>query len=149
MSCQDPAYKWVKEEAAVDSGAVDCVANRERFPHLTVKDTPESLRGDCWICAGGKQLRKEGEIELEWETNEGQAQKVKIKIGKVSRTLISADKLLEKGHEVILSKRNPRIVTSSGKSIALKRKFGMFILDMWHKVPVNSAAASVFTGRGS
>ena len=148
MACEDQGYKWVKEEAAVDSGAVDCVANGDRFPHLEVMETPESMRGEHWTCAGGKQLKKEGEITLDWITNEGHGQKTKIKIGKVNRTLISADKLLEKGHEVILSKRNPRIITKNGQVIALQRKYGMFILEMWHKVP-NDVASSVFTRRGS
>ena len=150
MACdeQGQGFRWIKEEAAVDSGAVDCVASRDRFPHLEVMDTPESIRGESWTCAGGKQLAKEGEIELDWMTNEGQGQKTKIKIGKVNRTLISADKLLEKGHEVILSKRSPRIITRAGQVIALQRKHGMFILDMWHKVP-NKVESSVFTRRGS
>ena len=149
MACQDdPNFKWVKEEAAVDSGAIDCVANADRFPHLKVMETAESRRGDCWTCAGGKSIKKEGEVEVEWTTNEGLEQKVKIKIGKVNRTLISVDKLLERGHEVILSRKSPRIITQNGQVITLRRKFGMFLLDMWHKVPVKSSA-SVFTRQGS
>ena len=73
-------------------------------------------------------------------------QKTPLKIGNVSRTLISADRLLEKGSDVILSKNNPRIVKRSGGTIPLKRKNGMFILDMWYKVPANSQA---FTRQGS
>ncbi len=152
MSCRDEGFMWVKEEAAVDSGAVDCVANKKTFPHLQVTPTPESLRGECWTCAGGKQLKKEGEIVLDWITEDGQAQKVKLKVGEVSRTLISADKLLEKGNEVILSKRNPRIITRTGQTIKLRRKGGMFIMDMWYKVPVNkstSKLAAGFTRQGS
>ena len=146
MCADDPKFKWVKDEAAVDSGAIDCAANSARYPHLKVKQTPESQRGDCWTCAGGTEIRKEGEVELAWMTSEGDDHTVKIKTGAVGRTLISADRLLEKGHEVILSKKSPRIITSSGKAIALRRKQGMFILDMWYKVPVTPAG---FTRQGS
>ena len=131
----------------MDSGAVDCVTDKDKFPHLKVIPTPESIRGESWTCAGGKKLKKEGEIELEWYTNEGHMKKVKIKIGKVNRTLISADRLLEKGNDVILSKKRPRIVTRNGQIIELRRKHGMFILDMWFKVPVDGNASS-FTRRG-
>jgi len=66
MSVQDKRYTWKKEEAAVDSGAVDCVASKKRFPHLQITPTPESSRGEAWTCAGGKKIAKEGEVELEW-----------------------------------------------------------------------------------
>ena len=146
MSFQDKGFTWMKEEAAVDSGAVDCVASKRRFPHMQIMPTPESERGEAWTCAGGKKIPKEGEIELEWFTNEGEKQKTKIKIGDISRTLISADKLLEKGNDVILSKNAPRIVKRNGEVIRLKRKNGMFLMDMWYKVPMKESG---FTRQGS
>ena len=151
MTCkdEDEGFVWVKEEAAVDSGAVDCVASKKRFSHLKIQPTPESERGDCWTCAGGKQIRKEGEITLDFVTNEGHAHKVKVKIGEVSRTLISADKLLDKGSDVVLSKVNPRIVTRKGQTIKLRRRGGMFLLDMRYKVPKSKAADAFFPRRGS
>ena len=38
--------KWIKEEAVVDSGAVECVTTRKRVPHLKVEETPDSRRGE-------------------------------------------------------------------------------------------------------
>ena len=40
--------RWIKEEAVVDSGAVECVTSRNRVPHLKVEETPESRRGETW-----------------------------------------------------------------------------------------------------
>ena len=140
MSVTEDGYTWRKEEAAVDSGSVDCVTSRDRFPHLQVKETPESTRGDSWTCAGGKKITKEGEMSIDWMTSAGQSHKINMKVGKVHRTLISADRLLDKGNDVILSMKDPRIMTRHGKKIPLRRKNGMFILDMWVKVP--------FTGQG-
>ena len=51
---------WIKEEALVDSGAIDCVADSETLPHLEVESTPESRRGASWACAGGKEIAKKG-----------------------------------------------------------------------------------------
>ena len=31
--------RWIKEEAVVDSGAVECVTSRNRVPHLKVEET--------------------------------------------------------------------------------------------------------------
>ena len=33
--------RWIKEEAVVDSGAVECFTSRKRVPHLKVEETPE------------------------------------------------------------------------------------------------------------
>ena len=43
--------KWVREEAVVDSGAVECVTSKKTMPHLRVEGTPESRRGETWRCA--------------------------------------------------------------------------------------------------
>ena len=80
---------------------------------------------------------------VDWVTTGGQSHKINMKVGKVHRTLISADRLLDKGNDVILSMRNPRIVTKHGKTIPLRRKNGMFLLDMWYRVPTTP-----FTGQG-
>ena len=52
--------RWIKEEAVVDSGAVECVASRERVPHLRVEETLQSMRGEIWTCAGEKEIKEEG-----------------------------------------------------------------------------------------
>ena len=44
--------KWIREEAVVDSGAVECVTSKKRIPHLRVEEAPESRRGETWTCAG-------------------------------------------------------------------------------------------------
>ena len=48
---------------------------------------------------------------------------------------MSVDKLTDAGHEVILNKKKPRIITKGGETIPLKRKHGVFVLTMWVKVP--------------
>jgi hypothetical protein len=135
LSVTEDGFTWHKEEAVVDSGAIDCVTSRKRFPHLRVQSTPESERGESWTCAGGKKIAKEGEVVVDWMTTKGESHKVKLKIGDIQRTLISAGKLNERGNDVVLSKQNPRIVTKKGQVIPLQQKNGMFILEMWHKVP--------------
>ena len=97
---------WAREEAVVDSGAVECVASRRRVPRLQVEETPESRRGETWACAGGKDIKKEGRATLSWRTARGTAKRSVFKVGAVSRTLISVTRLQETGRDVILAKRN-------------------------------------------
>ena len=128
--------KWVKEEAVVDSGATDCVTSRKRFPHVSVMSTEESRRGETWSCAGGKTIKKEGQMHLAWRTSEGSRKTSVFKVGAVSKTLISVSRLHETGHDVHLTMKDPKIINrKSGEVIKLKRVRGMFILDMWFWVP--------------
>ena len=34
--------RWIREEAVVDSGVVECVTSKKGMPHLRVEETPES-----------------------------------------------------------------------------------------------------------
>ena len=55
-----------------------------------------------------------------------------FKVGAVSCTLISVDRLQETGHDVILTKNHPRIINvTTGEVMPLRKNRGMFILDMW------------------
>ena len=60
----------------------------------------------------------------------------------MSRTLISVDTRQETGHDVILTKNQPRIVNvRTGETIPLRNSKGMFILDMWLWIPTGLARA--------
>ena len=96
--------KWLREEAVVDSGAVECVTSKKRMPHLRAEETPESRRGETCTCAGGNEIKKEGKVTVNWRTDLGTIKRGIFKVGLVSRTLISVDRLQETGHDVIFTK---------------------------------------------
>ena len=68
----------------------------------------------------------------------------------MSKTLISADRLLEAGYAVILNRRNPRIVHETTKEvIKLERRNRMFLMKMWVRVKVKKGESQpVFTRQG-
>ena len=134
--------RWIKIEAAVDSGAVDPVINQEEVvPHLQVMPTDESERGETWTAAGGHEIKKMGEVVVPWMTNHGTMKRSRFKVGKVSRTLISVSRLNECGYEAILSKWWPRLIHHrSRETIPLRNVRGMFIIDMWIQVPGNTGS---------
>ena len=135
--------RWIKIEAAVDSGAVDPVISHEIVPHLTVRPTPESERGEEWTAAGGHKIKKLGEVIVPWMTSTHRWKWSRMKVGAVKRTLISVSRLNECGYEALLNQRNPRLInTWTGETIPLERNRGMFIVDMWIKVPGESAKST-------
>ena len=65
------------------------------------------------------------------------------KVGPVSRTLISVDKLQATYHDGILTKNRPPIVNvQTVEIISLRKDGGMFILDMWIWVPTSRRGKS-------
>ena len=68
---------WIKEEAVVGSGAIECVTSRRRVPHLKVEETPELWCGATWTCGGGQEIKKEGKVTINWVTESGASKKKK------------------------------------------------------------------------
>ena len=80
-------------------------------------------------------------MRVNWETDGGVKKSLRIKAGKVGKTLISVDKLCEGGYEARLTKVRPRLINEkSGEVIPLRRSRGMFILDMWVKVSADGSS---------
>ena len=87
-------------------GAVQCVTSRKHVPHLKVEETPESRRGENVDIRGRK--RDQGRLTSHDQADD--RKKEVFKIGSVSRTLISVDRLQQTGHDVIFTKNQPSIV---------------------------------------
>ena len=89
------------------------------------------------MCAGGKEIKKEGKATIKWAT--GSKEGV-FKVGAVSRTFISVDRLQETGHDIIPTKNNPRIMNvKTGEVMPLRKSRGKFNLDMWRCVPTGQS----------
>ena len=103
-------------------------------------ETVESKRGDSWTAAGGSSIPKLGEMKIPWKSDKGVTHGIIVKAGDVGKTLLSGNKLLDAGYDIILNKMNPRIVHQTTKEIInLERRNRMFIMKMWVRVKVNKA----------
>lgn len=129
------ASMWEKIEAAVDSAAVDCVMPWQILPHIRTVPSDRSRTGRHYVAANNQEIKNRGQRKIRFTTEEGQTKTIGFQSAEVSRTLISVDKLNEAGCEVVLNKRNPRIITTKGEVIKLRRKGGVFVLNMWIKLP--------------
>ena len=69
---------------------------------------------------------------------------IDFQTAEVSRILVSSDKLSEKDTDVVLSRKNPRIITSKGRVIKLTRK--KYLLYMWVWVPDDDSELDGNTG---
>ena len=124
-----------KIEAAVDSAAVDSVMFTGMLPHIKKRPSERSRTGRHYVAANDIEIRNLGEREVEFKTHEGEKKTILFQDAEVGRCLISVDAINNAGNEVILNRQRPRIVCKDGKEIRLKRKNGVFVLNMWVKVP--------------
>ena len=77
-------------------------------------------------------------MKIPWKTDKGVTHGIIVKAGDVGKTLLSGDKLLDAGYDIILNKRNPRLVHQNTKEvIALERRNRMFIMKLWVRVKVS------------
>ena len=86
------------------------------------------------MAANNKEIKNHGQRKVKFASHEGHRKAILFQSADVARALISVDKLNEAGSEVILNRKNPRIITAKGEVLRLRRKGGVFILEMWMKV---------------
>ena len=133
-------YRWEKHKAAVDSAAVECVMPAEILPHIKTYPSERSKSGRHYMAANNKEIRNVGQSQVGFVTGEGLGKKINFQRAEVGRILVAADKLTDAGCTVILNKKAPRIITKQGETIKIKREKGMFILDMWIRVPMTGCS---------
>ena len=142
MTVMEKKGEWVRLSATVDSGASNSVAPPALFPHVKLEESDGSKRGQHYVAANGSHIQNEGKKCVVFRTNENVSRRITFQCAKVTKPLISVDKMTEAGYDVILSKSDPRIVHSrTGEVTRLRREKGVFILDMW-------MPASVFSRQG-
>ena len=109
-----------------------------------------SVAGRDYRAANGTKIRNHGQTDAAFMTSEGEKARLVFQIADVERVLIGATPLTAAGHEVQLRDESGAIVhRESGRSIALTRKGGVFILSMYFLVkddgsPADSASAEGF-----
>ena len=126
--------EWVKVEAYVDSAAVATVMKADTIPGIEVVESEGSKKGHIWWSASNHPIKNEGQKVIPFRTSCGKKRRITFQIAKVSKPLVSVNALNDTGHDVILSKKNPRIVCPNGEEIKLRAKNKVFILDMFVRV---------------
>ena len=137
---KDGDSEWVKIEAYVDSAAVANVMKGNVIPGIKMVESEGSKKGQNWWSASNHPIKNEGQKLIPFKTTCGKKRRIMFQIANVSKSLVSVDALNETGHDVVLNKKNPRIICPNGEEIKLRRKNKVFVLDMFVRV-------SPFAGR--
>ncbi len=118
-------------EAVVDSGAVHSVAPPGVFPGRT-RPSPWSRAGRGYRAANGTGIKNLGVVGVPFATVEGHRCSIPFQVAEVEQPLLSVAHLTSAGNRVELGHAEGRVVSlSTGRSIALERRGGVYILKMF------------------
>ncbi len=118
-------------EAVVDSGAVHSVTPPSLFPGKMCP-SPWSRAGRGYRAANGTGIKNLGQTQVPFRTAEGHKCHLPFQVAEVEQPLLSVAHLTAAGNRVELGHADGRIVNlSTGRSIALERRGGVYILKMF------------------
>jgi hypothetical protein len=117
-------------EAIVDSGAVHSVTPPGVFPGAA-EPSPWSRAGRGYRAANGSPIANLGQIAVRFRTSEGDRCAIPFQVAAVDQPLLSVAHLAAAGNRVELGHESGRVVNlASGKTIALERRGGVYIMKM-------------------
>jgi hypothetical protein len=128
---QEEYAGWGKVTCSVDSASADHVAPQEEFAKFKLEPSEGSKRGKGYIAANGQRVPNLGQKRTEVMTDDGRKLSITWQITKVTKPLLSVDRLVEGGNEVSLTKTFPYIKNKDGWVTPLRRKNRMFEVDLW------------------
>jgi hypothetical protein len=118
-------------EAIVDSGAVHSVTPPGLFPGPTVP-SPWSMAGRGYRAANGSAIANLGQVAVRFCTAEGDRCAIPFQVAAVDQPLLSVAHLAAAGNRVELDNTKGRVVNlATGRSIALERRGGVYIMRMY------------------
>ena len=116
--------------AFVDSGAVDNVLPRLVCTEYPLKATTKSQSGVGFRSASGSHIKHYGQLRFRVKTSVGSNMNTTWEVADVRKPLISASRLLGRGHKLVLDD-NPRIQCKNGDTIPLERCGSLFAVRQW------------------
>mgnify|MGYP002176398871 CR=1 FL=1 len=126
-------------EAVVDSGAVHSVTPPGVFPGEMVPSL-WSKTGRGYRAANGTGIKNLGQVAVKFSTAEGDTCNIPFQVAEVDQPLLSVAHLTGAGNRVELGHASGRVVNlKTGRTIALERRGGVYIMKMFLADPVAPA----------
>ena len=124
----------------VDSGAADPVMPRRmvRGRGNKIRPSAASKAGVHYVSATANRIPNEGEAEMNFETEDGQALNWTFQIAEVNKVLASVSHLVDNRHRVVFDQdeatgRDISFITNkgTGKSIKMRRDRNVWVIDAY------------------
>ena len=116
--------------AFVDSGAVDLVLPKSVCTEYPLKATSKSQSGVVLKGANGSHIKHYGQRRFRVKTSGGSNMNTTCEVADVRKPLISASRLLERGHNLVLVEK-PWIQCKIGDTMPHERPGSLFAVRLW------------------
>ena len=116
--------------AFVDSGAVDKVLPKSVCTEQHLEATSKSQSGVGFKGVNGSHIKHHGQRRFRVKKSAGSNMNTTWEVADVRKPLISASRLLERGHKLVLDEK-PRIQCKNGDTIPLERTGSLFAVRLW------------------
>ena len=116
--------------AFLDSGAVDNAFLKSVCAEYPQEATSKSQRGVGLKGANGSHTKHHGQQRFRVNTSAGSEMNTTWEVADVRKPLISASRLLERGHKLVLDEKR-RIQCKTGDTIPLERTGSLFAVRLW------------------
>ena len=125
----DTPKEGIEVTVAIDSGAVDHVADDGDMPGIEVVPSAASIAGKHFMGANGKTIINKGQAAVRMKAPDTGAMINSVfQVAQVSRPLYSVSKICDSGCEVTFNNKEGRVLTKSGKLIAtFPRRGGLYV----------------------
>ena len=137
---------YTRVRSVIDSGAGETVAPPVMAPHVPIRQSEDSKRGQHLVSASKQRLPNMGEQVIHAMTNDYKNAPMTLQIAEVSRPLTSVANLCDKNKVVIFGQKGGVIVSLlDGQQTRFERAGGIYEMDLW--LPDGAQDESGFPGR--
>ena len=127
---------WVKVSGVMDSGAADNVTSSDTVPHVPIRPSAGSKRGQNFVSACGQKRANEGEQLLQGYTDQGEEADMLMQITDVKKSLFSVKKICDRGNRVVFGRGGGVIHNlATNKLTPFRKQGGVYMMDLWIPKP--------------
>ena len=101
----------------LDSGASDNVLPSGWLPNIPIKPSPGSVKGQFWLAANGSKVYNEGSKTVHLRIVSGRRLTVEFQVAAVTKPLLSAGRVTQKGNLLTMGPEGGKITTARGDAL--------------------------------
>jgi len=133
-SVEEVAPEWEEIEMAVDSGASESVVSEDMLTGVETVEGYAQKKGVQYEVADGALIPNLGEKKFVAVSDAGVTRAMKAQVCDVNKALLSVHRVVQAGNRVVFAASGSYVQDeTSGETMALTEKGGMYMLKLWVK----------------
>ena len=129
---------------------IPCTVDSGACAHITLADlsailTPKGLRLlPKYYAADGSEVENLGECSINAVLEDGTELSTSCDVAEITRPWMSVHQMVKSGHQVVFGKKHSGLRLKGGTRVPLRHEGRFCMLDMWVKVPMETAKSLPF-----